>query len=123
LLMAGSCQAVIIGSGLPVIAIAGLELLAGICVNNVWTLWDTSQQEHVPDVALSRVASYDYLTTTGLIPVGNVLAALVSSVVGLRTSMIGMSAIGICVAAFVAGRPSIRSLPRPQPAAPRAAEV
>lgn len=116
LLMAGSCQAVIIGSGLPVIAIAGLELLAGICVNNVWTLWDTSQQEHVPDVALSRVASYDYLTTTGLIPVGNVLAALVSSVVGLRTSMIGMSAIGICVAAFVAGRPSIRSLPRPQPA-------
>ena len=63
-------------------AIAGLEVLAGICVTGTFTLWETSLQEHVPDRALSRVSSYDYLTSAGLIPLGNLTIGIVSAAVG-----------------------------------------
>ena len=45
-------------------------------MTGTFTLWETSLQEHVPDRALSRVSSYDYLTSAGLIPLGNVLVGL-----------------------------------------------
>ena len=94
------------------IFIGALEVLAGICVTGAFTLWDTSLQEHIPDHALSRVSSYDYLTSVGLIPVGNIVAGLISGVVGLRPSLIGMSAIGMVIAAVVASARAVRRLPR-----------
>ncbi|MDQ1681522.1 MAG: hypothetical protein QOH99_63 [Frankiaceae bacterium] len=112
MLIGASSQAVVIGSGLPPLAIGGLEVLAGICVTGAFTLWDTSLQEHIPDRALSRVSSYDYLTSVGLIPVGNIVAGLVSGAVGLRPSLIGMSIIGMTIAALVASVPAVRRLPR-----------
>ena len=66
LLIGASCQAAIIGSGLTDWGIAGLELLAGICVTGTFTLWETSLQEHIPDRSLSRVSSYDYLSSAGI---------------------------------------------------------
>ncbi len=112
LLVGASCQAGIIGSGLSVWAIAALEVAAGVCVTGAFTLWDTSQQEHIPDSALSRVSSYDYLTSVGAIPLGNVVAGLVSAAVGLRPALIGMSVIGVTASAAIACLPSIRGLPR-----------
>ncbi|MCU1676003.1 MAG: transporter [Frankiales bacterium] len=112
MLIGASCQAMFIGSGFGVWVIAALEVAAGVCVTGAFTLWDTSLQEHIPDRALSRVSSYDYLTSVGLIPVGNVAAGLVSAAVGLRPSLIAMSVIGIASAAAVAGVPSLRRLPR-----------
>jgi MFS family permease len=112
MLIGASCQAAFIGSGAPVVAIAGLELLAGICVTGCFTLWETSLQEHVPDRALSRVSSYDYLTSAGLIPVGNLVAGAVSAGVGVRPALLGMSVLGIATAAVVASVPAVRRLPR-----------
>ena len=117
LMMVGaSCQAGIIGSGLGVWAIAGLEVLAGICVTSFFTLWETSLQEHVPDHALSRVSSYDYLTSAGLIPLGNLLAGAVSSGVGVRPALLGMSVLGITAALAIGAVPGVRRLPRGTPA-------
>jgi hypothetical protein len=62
--------------------IGGLEVLAGICVTGTFTLWETSLQEHVRDRALSRVSSYDYLTSAGVILLGNVL---VGAALGVAT--------------------------------------
>ena len=112
MLIGSSCQAGIIGSGLGVWVIAGLEVLAGVCVTLFFTLWDTTLQEHIPDRALSRVSSYDYLLSVGCIPVGNIVAGLVSSAVGLRPALIGMSVLGIGASVVVAAVPSIRHLRR-----------
>ena len=62
MLVGASCQAAFIGSGLGTWGIGALELLAGICVTGAFTLWETSLGEHIPDRALSRVSSYDYLS-------------------------------------------------------------
>jgi MFS family permease len=112
MLVGASCQAAVIASGIGTWGIAGLELLTGVCVTGVFTLWETSLQEHVPSRALSRVSSYDYLTSAGLIPLGNVVAGAVSSVVGLHASLVGMSVVGVVSALAIASVPSVRTLPR-----------
>ncbi|MGN6686742.1 MAG: MFS transporter [Actinomycetales bacterium] len=112
MLIGASCQAVFIGSGLGAWAIGGLELLAGVCVTATFTLWETSLQEHIPSGALSRVSSYDYLTTTGVIPLGNVVVGTVSAAVGLHPTLVAMSVIGVLASAAVATVPAVRALPR-----------
>jgi hypothetical protein len=111
-LLGASTQAAVIGSGLGVPVVAALELLAGICVTGCFTLWETSLQEHVPPRALSRVSSYDYLTSTGLIPVGNVLGGGLAALLGLRPALVAMSVVGVAAAACVLAVPAVRALPR-----------
>ena len=55
-LVGASTQAAIIGSGLGTVGIAGLELLAGVCVALFFTLWDLSIQEQIPAHAVRASA-------------------------------------------------------------------
>jgi MFS family permease len=112
MLIGASCQAAFIGSGFGVWAIAGLEALAGICVTGTFTLWETSLQEHVPDRALSRVSSYDYLTSAGVIPLGNLLIGFVTVAIGLHHALLAMTVLGVTAAVAVAMVPAVRHLPR-----------
>lgn len=113
LLMVGaSCQAAFIGSGLGTWGIGALEFLAGICVTGTFTLWETSLGEHIPSNALSRVSSYDYLSSNGVIPLGNLLAGAASVAFGIHTTLLAMTVIGVGASAVVAAMPSVRSLPR-----------
>jgi MFS family permease len=113
LLMVGaSCQAAIIGSGLGTWGIAALEGVAGICVTGFFTLWETSLQEHVPQRVLSRVSSYDYLVSAGLIPFGNVAAGLASAAFGMQAALFTMSALAVVVSLTIASVPAVRNLPR-----------
>jgi MFS family permease len=112
MLVGASCQAAIIGSHLPDWGIGLLELLTGVCVTGMFTLWETSLGEHIPSAALSRVSSYDYVSTTGVIPLGNLLVGLAAATFGLFPTLYGMSAIGILAALLVLRVPAVRHLPR-----------
>ena len=116
-----SCQAAFIGSGLGTWGIGALEVLAGVCVTGAFTLWETSLGEHVPDRALSRVSSYDYLSSTGMIPLGNLVVGLVSASAGLHPTLVGMTVVGVGVALLVASVPAVRHLPRGATVTPTAA--
>ena len=111
-LIGASCQAVIIGSGLGTIPVALLELLAGICVTGYFSLWETSLQEHVPAAELSRVASYDYLTSTGALPLGSVLAGALTAWTGAGTTILLLGGAGVLAAVAVTAVPAVRRLPR-----------
>jgi hypothetical protein len=113
LLVGASCQAAFIGSGLGAWGIAGLETLAGVCVTGCFTLWETSLQEHVPDRALSRVSSYDYLTSVGLMPLGNLTVGFVTAAIGLHDALVAMTVVGVTSALAIASVPAVRRLPRP----------
>jgi hypothetical protein len=117
-LIGASCQAAIIGSGLPVPAIAALEALTAVCVQFYFTLWETSIQEQVPERAVSRVGSYDLLVSTGLLPVGAVVVGPIAEAAGLHHSLRLMSLIGIVVAVAILAVPSVRNLRRPPLSAP-----
>src|SRR4029079_2880658 len=83
MLVGASCQAAIIGSHLPVGGVGLLEPLTGIFVTGTFTLWETSLGEHIPAGSLSRVSSYDYLSSTGMIPLGNVPVGPLAVTVGV----------------------------------------
>jgi MFS family permease len=117
-LVIASTQAGIIGSDLPVAAIAVLEAVAGIAVQGTFTLFETSIQEQVPPEAVSRVGAYDFTTSAGLIPVGTVIASAVAASAGLHATLAGMSVIGIAASLAVVAVPGIRMLRRPPAGAP-----
>ena len=112
MLVGASCQAAIIGSHLPVWGIGLLELLTGICVTGTFTLWETSLGEHIPTGSLSRVSSYDYLSSTGMIPLGNVLVGALAATVGVYSALVVMTVVGVAAALVVVSIPAVRHLPR-----------
>jgi MFS family permease len=113
-------QAAIIGSGLGTGGIAALELLAGIASSLFFTLWDTSIQEQVPPNAVSRVSSYDFSVSLGLMPLGMAVAGPIAAAVGLQETLAGLSAVGILAALGWLAVPDVRRVRRPD-AAPAAA--
>jgi hypothetical protein len=107
-----SCQAAVYGSGAPLAGMCALQFVAGIGVTTFFTLWEVTLQEHIPGESLSRVSSFDYLSSTVLMPVGTAVAGPIATALGTHRTLLGMSAIGIaCAVAFLAVR-EVRSLPR-----------
>ena len=76
---------------LPATVIAGV----GIALFDVW--WMTALAERIPPGALSRVTSYDWMVSLGLLPVGFIIAGPLASEVGAVEVMLGGS-----ILAFVA---------------------
>ena len=121
-----SCQAVVIGSGLPIAAIAAVEFCAAMGVSLSFTLWETTLQEHIPEASLSRVSSYDYAASAGAMPLGTIAAGPVADAVGIHVTLTWMSVIGVAAALACLAVPAVRSLPRgtapgtaaPDPAVP-----
>ena len=107
-----SCQAAIVGSGLPVWGIAGLEAITGVAVSVGFTLWETTLQEQIPEHAISRVSSYDYLVTVGLMPVGLALAGPLEGAVGLHELLALQTAVAVPIALAALTIPAVRSLRR-----------
>jgi MFS family permease len=119
-LAVASCQALIVGSGLPVPAIAALEGVTGVAVSMYFTLWELSLQQHIPPAAISRVSSYDYLASGGLMPVGLALAGPAAAAFGLHATLHGMTLIAVPVALVLVSLPPVRALraPAAAPAGP-----
>ena len=113
-LVGASLQAAVIGSGLGTGGIAVLQTLSGVCVALFFTLWDTSIQEQVPPAAVSRVSSYDFTASMGLMPIGMAIAGPVADAVGLHATLIGMSVLGVASALAWLAQPSVRALERPE---------
>lgn len=88
-LVVASCQAAIIGSGLPTAGIAALEAVTGMAVTGFFTLWETSLQERIPERAISRVSSYDFFASAGLMPIGLALAGPIAASAGLHATLYG----------------------------------
>ncbi|MFB7949838.1 MFS transporter [Kitasatospora phosalacinea] len=116
-----SCQALIIGSGTPVWAIAALEAVTGVGVSLCFVLWETSLQVHIPERVLSRVSSYDHLISVALMPLGLVLAGPLSDRLGVRPTLFGMTALAVPAALALLALPAVRRLPASPPAGADAA--
>jgi MFS family permease len=111
--MLAACQSPIIAFGGSTLVIAGLQLLAGIAVAYGFTLWDTSLGREVPAEALGRVTSLDWFTTTGVMPIGFVVVAPATQLLGTQATMAAAGAIVIALllAALAAG--DVRRLTAP----------
>jgi predicted MFS family arabinose efflux permease len=117
-LLGAATQAVIIGSSLGTAGIAVLELLAGVAVSLFFTMWDTSIQQQVAPHAVSRVSSYDFAVSLGLMPLGMAVAGPIAEVAGLHATLAAMSAIGMLAALAWLAVPDVRRVRRVRAEAP-----
>jgi predicted MFS family arabinose efflux permease len=120
-LVGASTQGVIIGSGLGTAGIAALEVLAGVASSLFFTLWDTSIQEQVPAHAVSRVSSYDFSVSLGLMPLGMAVAGPIAAAAGLDATLVGLGVLGMLAALAWLAVPDVRRVRRAAPAPPSAA--
>jgi hypothetical protein len=58
------------------------------------------------------MSSYDYLASTGMIPLGNVLVGGLAALLGIYPALLVMTVAGILAALVVVSIPSVRHLPR-----------
>jgi hypothetical protein len=75
----------------PAMVIAG----AGVALFDVW--WLTALAERIPPDRLSRVTSYDWTVSLGLVPLGFVLAGPAAAALGATETLLGGAAIAFVV--------------------------
>jgi MFS family permease len=122
-LVGAATQAVILATGLGTAGIAALELLAGVAVSLFFTLWDTSIQEQVPAHAVSRVSSYDFSVSLGLMPIGMAVAGPIAATAGLQATLVAMGVLGMLAALAWLAVPDVRRVRRRPPSPPGAAAL
>jgi MFS family permease len=78
----------------PAMAIAG----AGVALFDIW--WLTALAERIPPDKLSRVTSYDWTVSLGLVPLGYVLAGPAADALGATEVLLGGSIVAFVVLAL-----------------------
>jgi MFS family permease len=92
-------------------------LATGVCVDIFEVLWDTSLQNHVPNEALSRIASYDMLGSFVLGPACLVLVGPLADAIGVRATLLGASVLLTLATVVPLLTRAVRTLPATRPAA------
>ncbi|MGP0102944.1 MAG: MFS transporter [Solirubrobacteraceae bacterium] len=84
--------AILYASGVTLVVVLPATVVAGsgIALFDVW--WLTALAERIPPDALSRVTSYDWMVSGGLLPVGYLLAGPLGRTLGSVNVLIGGSA-------------------------------
>jgi len=100
--------------GLPVWAIAGLNLLGGVGLSVHLTLWFTVFQREIPERAQSRVSSYDALGSFVLIPLGMAFVGPIAAVTGNTAALWLAVAVFVGATAVIAAIPSVRAIRAPK---------
>ncbi len=90
----------------PATVVAGI----GIALFDVW--WLTALAERMPPEKLSRVTSYDWMVSLGLVPLGYALAGPLASALGAVQVLVGGSALAMLAFAFGLLPRETRSLER-----------
>jgi hypothetical protein len=80
---------VTLGVIFPAMVLAG----GGVALFNVW--WETALAERIPPEKLSRVSSYDWMVSIGLLPLGYALAGPLAQALGSVEVLIAGSALAL----------------------------
>jgi len=93
--------AILYAAGVTLFVVLPVTLVAGTGIAIFDVLWTTALAERIPPASLSRVSSYDWMISGGLLPLGYALAGPLAGALGPVEVMLA----GACLAlvAFAAG--------------------
>jgi MFS family permease len=86
------------GAPLALVVPAGVVAGAGVALFDIW--WLTALAERIPPDRLSRVTSYDWAVSLGLVPLGYVLAGPAADAFGATEVLLGGSLVAVAVLAL-----------------------
>jgi predicted MFS family arabinose efflux permease len=96
----------------PVPVIVVFAFAGSIAMNFANTLWITVLQANVPDQALSRVSSYDWLGSLVFLPAGYMLAGPVSESIGVAETLVFAAAWSVVSTCAVLSLEAVRGVRR-----------
>jgi hypothetical protein len=106
LLVLGAVPLVLLGLGVPLAVLAGGAFLSGAGTGVYGVAYETSLHEHVPNEALSRVASIDNLAALVTVPLGQLAVIPVAAAFGdAEVAVVGGIAFAVIALAVLAVRP------------------
>ena len=116
-------SAILYGAGVTLVIVIPASVLggAGFALFDVW--WLTALAERIPPDALSRVSSYDWMISLGLLPVGYAIMGPLAESLGAVNVLIAGAALAILAQALGLLPREIRMLERLGDGRPPAREV
>jgi MFS family permease len=106
LMPAMTAQALALGLGAPLAAVAAAAAITGLAIGLQAVLFQTAMQTSIPPEALARVTAIDLLGSEGGQPIGYALAGPLGAAIGARTYLTYSAAgIALAAAAFTRLRP------------------
>ena len=114
LVAAAAAEPVAIAVGAHVLVVAAGALAAGLVITIYDTAWDTAIQALVPQEVMSRIDSYTWLIGMGTMPLGLLVTAPVSELIGAEGTLWAGVALMLGSSAALVALPSIRHLLLPE---------
>lgn len=112
--------ALAVSVSLVAIAVVGFAAGVGFAVGEM--LWVTTLQRNVPEHALSRISSFDWLGSVALNPIGYALIGPIAAVIGTSETLAVAAVLNaVVIVGAIALVPSVRSIRMDAPAAVAAA--
>jgi MFS family permease len=96
----------------PVALIAAFALVGSVAMNFASTLWLTVLQTNVPERALSRVSSYDWLGSLVFLPAGYMLAGPAAEAFGIAETLVFAACWSIASTLVLLSLDSVRGVRR-----------
>jgi Major Facilitator Superfamily len=94
----------------PLLALAAVSFLGSAALGLTDPLWFTTLQKHVPEHAISRISSFDWLGSVALNPIGYVAIGPLASAIGVGKTLAISGGVNIATCWVLAGLPAIRGL-------------
>jgi hypothetical protein len=107
---------------LSVVALGAVSFAVGVGFALGNTLWITALQRNVPEHALSRISSFDWIGSVALNPIGYVLIGPIAAAIGTSETLAAAAVLNIGVCLSVVLVPSVRSIRMDAPDAIATAE-
>lgn len=99
---------------LPLLMAGGGLVFMSIVMGN--TFWQTMEQQHVPNEALSRVDSMSWMVSLVIMPIGFIVAGPLSEAFGVRATLLAAAALAAASLLLALASRSVRDLRRLDPA-------
>ena len=103
---------VLLGIGAPLWTIVVTGALSAAALVGADTLWETTLQERIPQHALSRVSSYDWLGSLAINPLGFALVGALAATYGAGPVLAVITVVLVVVHLALLAMPAIRAVKR-----------
>ena len=94
----------------PLALLLGFTLVASACLTLDDAVWSATLQRHIPERAISRVSSFDWLGSVALNPIGYLLVGPLSGSIGVSETLVLAATVNTVAALIVLVLPAVRGL-------------
>jgi MFS family permease len=95
----------------PVPVIAGMAFIAAVALTIGNVVWFSTLQRHIPEHAISRISSFDWLGSVVFNPIGYVLVGPLSGAIGVPQTLALAGSLNLVFGVLLLSLRPIRSLP------------